>query len=65
MPVEALRGFGEQLRCGVQVPVGVGRFDVPEVGREQREPGRDVAAIAVPVQQGRDRETVALMRNSS
>jgi hypothetical protein len=32
---------------------------------QQRETGRNVAAVAVPLQQGADRERVPLMRNSS
>src|SRR6185312_3891311 len=37
--------------------------DVPEVGTQQREPGRDVTAVAVPGQQGGHGEAVAQVVN--
>jgi hypothetical protein len=38
---------------------------MPEVGRQQRQPGLHVAAVAVPVEQGGHGEAMPLMRNSS
>ena len=54
--LEPIGGQGEQLRDGLQVPVGRLRVDVSEPGRQQRQPGLHVAAVAVEVQQGGDRE---------
>ena len=59
---EALGGEREQLRSGLQIPVGRSRVDVPEVGAQQRQPRLDVLAIAgvaVGVEQRVDRERVA------
>ena len=39
-----------QLGHGGQVPVGVGRLDVAEVGGQHRQRRRDVRAVAVPVE---------------
>ena len=54
--LEPAGGQGEELRDGLQVPVGGLRVDVAEPGGQQREPGLDVPAVAVPVQQRRDGE---------
>ncbi len=49
---------GKQLGGRRQVPVGVGRVDVAEVGRQRREAGLDVDAVPVPADQGRYGEAV-------
>ena len=56
--VEPVDGLGEQLRRGLEIPVGVRRGDVAQIGGQQRQPGGDVAAVAIPVQQGVHREGV-------
>jgi hypothetical protein len=38
---------------------------VPEIGRQQRQAGLHVAAVAVPAHQRLDGEGVAIMRNSA
>ena len=48
-----------------RLPVRGDRAHVPEICRQQRNPGRDVAAVAVPAGQRTDRESMALMRNSA
>ena len=57
--LETLGGQAEQLGRGRQVPVGVGRMDVAQVGRELREPGLDVEAVSIPADQGSHGETVS------
>ena len=51
-------GVGHELGGRGQIPVGVGRVGVPEVGRQHRHPRRDVEAVAIPAQQRVDRERV-------
>ena len=41
-----------------QIPIRRCGADVTEVGRQQRHPRGDVGPVAIPVEQGRDRETV-------
>jgi hypothetical protein len=48
MVLESLAGEREQLRRRLQVPIGVLGVDVAEVGRQQRQPGGDVAAGSSP-----------------
>jgi hypothetical protein len=55
----AVGGFGHQFWRGLQIPVGVGRFDVAEVGRQQWHSGRDITTVAAPIQQRADREGVS------
>ena len=56
--LEPLRGHGQQFGRGLQVPIRRCGADVTEVGRQQRHPCGDVCPVAIPVEQGRDRETV-------
>ena len=56
--LEPVGGQGEQFRDGLQVPVGRLRVDVSEPGRQHRQPGLDITAVAVEVQQGGDGEAV-------
>ena len=60
-PVRGLQAScrqGEQLGRAGQVPVRGGRGDVPEVGRQGGQAGLHVLAVAVPAEQGLDREGV-------
>ena len=54
--LEPAGGQGEQLGDRLQVPVGRLRVDVTEPGRQHRQPGLDITAVAVEVQQRGDGE---------
>ena len=43
----------------------MGRRDMPEMCGKDRDAGVDVAALAVRVDEGADREGMAIMRNSA
>ena len=49
--LQAAGGQGEQLRDGLQVPVGGLRVDVAEPGRQHRQPGLHVPAVAIEIHQ--------------
>ena len=60
--LEMRGGEREQLRGGLQIPIGRSRVHMPEIGAQQREPRLDVLAsprVAVGVEQRVDREGVA------
>jgi hypothetical protein len=63
--VEVAGGEFEHFGYRLQVPMGVRRVHVPEVGRESRQLAADVRVGVVPVDQGADRERVPVMRNSA
>ena len=56
-------GDGHQLRGRRQVPVGVSRVDVTEVGRQQRQRGLSVLPCGVGVEHGANREAVPSQSN--
>ena len=51
MAFEAVSGQLHQLRRRRQVPVGVLGIDMPEIGRQQREPGFRIVALPIGVEQ--------------
>jgi len=51
----------EQLRGAGQIPVGVARVDVAEIGGQRRHVGLHVQAVSIPVEQVR---TAKLWRRS-
>ena len=52
--LQPVRDEPEQLGRGGQVPERAGRVDMPHVCRQQRQPGLDVDAVAIPLQQRPD-----------
>ena len=56
--LETLRSEGEQLGDGREIPVRRSDVDMAEIGGEQRHASGDVAAIAIPADQGVDRKAV-------
>jgi hypothetical protein len=54
----------QQLRSGREIPVCLARVDVAEIGRQQREPGSRVAAIAIAVKDSADGESMPVIPTS-
>ena len=59
--VEAARSFRQQLRRGGQITLGGQKRAVAEIGRQERQLGLDVGAVAVPPQQAMDGKRVPIM----
>ena len=59
MAFEAVGGQLHQLGCGREIPVGGLGVDVPEIGRQQREPRLGVVVVLVGVEQGAHREPMS------
>jgi len=62
---DPLRDGIDQLRGNGQVPVGVDRADVTEMGGQYGDAGVDVPALPVRVDERIYREAVAVMWNST
>src|SRR5574343_792231 len=50
--------MSHQLRVGAEVPVGVLDAGVTEIGRQFRQTPLDILAVAIPLQQGSDCESM-------
>ncbi len=61
MGMEALVDLRQQLGGGVQVALGGGDIHMPQVGGQRRQPGVDIAALAVPGQQAGNGEGMTIM----
>src|SRR2546425_8399741 len=57
--MEAARRFRQELWRGGQVELGRQKCAVAEIGRQQRQLGLDIDAVAIPAQQTMDGKGVA------
>lgn len=53
---EPVGSQGQQFGGGGQIPVRVRRLDMTELSRQRRQAGLDVGPVAIPTEQGLDRE---------
>ena len=61
MGVEAVVDLREQFGGRVQIALGGSDIHMPQVGGQRRQPGVDIAPLAIPGQQAGDGEGVTIM----
>jgi hypothetical protein len=59
MTLQPIAGQSQKLRSGREIPIGMGRVCVPEIGRQQREAATRIdIVVSVSVENGVDGKSV-------
>src|SRR5579862_167903 len=59
MTLQPIAGQLQQLRRGREIPIGVNRVDMAEIGRQDRQSRAWIIAVAIGVEDGVDRKAVS------